>query len=33
MNSMFKWFDSLTKARMMELESEKINCIARSKKH
>ena len=30
---MFQWFDSLTKARMMQLQNEKITCVARSKKH
>lgn len=30
---MMKWFDELARARMMALESEKISCMARAKKH
>lgn len=30
---MMKWFDELARARMMALESEKISCMARVKKH
>ncbi len=30
---MMKWFDELTRARMMALEREKISCMAHSKSH
>lgn len=29
---MMKWFDGLTKARMMELQNEKISSVVRAKK-
>lgn len=30
---MMTWFDSLAKARMMELQNEKISSVVRAKKH
>lgn len=30
---MMKWFDGLTKARMMELQNEKISSVVRAKKN
>lgn len=29
---MFQWFDAMAKARMMQLQNEKITSVARSRK-